>query len=170
MHKELTTGLRQIQIIFHELIYCCQDLFIQRRRVIIAKHFLNKHLAQWNRKLIDQTSNSQFLVSNDIFICIEDLCHVQSHSRFLIRTGYLSQRSSQRSVGCTNPFFQFSLYSIGQHFCKYMAVLFSILILQTADHCYTIFFHRCDKVSVSDLRHRLQNILDIKCFALFSFY
>ena len=66
MNVKLSGGLGYIQAVLEKLVDGDQSLLVEIIRGLAAEDLLNKHLAQRDRKLIDQTTNSKRAVSNNI--------------------------------------------------------------------------------------------------------
>ena len=61
MNIKLSGCLGYIQAVLKELVDCDQSLLIKVIRGLAAENLLDKHLAQRDRKLIDQTADSREL-------------------------------------------------------------------------------------------------------------
>ena len=68
MDIKLSGGLGHIQAVLKKLIDGGQSLLVKIIRGLAAEDLLNKHLAQRDRKLIDQTAYSKRAVSNNILL------------------------------------------------------------------------------------------------------
>ena len=98
MNVKLSGGLGYIQAVLEKLVDGDQSLLVEIIRGLAAEDLLNEHLAQRDRKLIDQTTNSKRAVSNNILLRRENLAYIKSHSGFLVGTGNFLQLAYDRSV------------------------------------------------------------------------
>ena len=98
MNVKLSGGLGYIQAVLEELVDGDQSLLVKIIRGLAAEDLLNEHLAQRDRKLIDQTANSKRAVSNNILLRGENLAYIKSHSGFLVGTGNFLQLAYDSSV------------------------------------------------------------------------
>ena len=55
-----------------------------RIRGIAPEDFFDKHLTEWDRELVDQSSDSQRAVCDHFFISEENLTYIKSHAGFFI--------------------------------------------------------------------------------------
>ena len=85
MDEQLSGGLGHIQAVLEEFVDRGQCLFIEVIRALAAEDLTDEHLAQRNGQLIDQTTDSQLTVRNNISLVEEDLAYIQCHLGFLIR-------------------------------------------------------------------------------------
>ena len=68
MNVKLSGGLGYIQAVLKELVDGNQSLLVEIIRGLAAEDLLNEHLAQRDRKLIDQTAYSKRAVSNNVLL------------------------------------------------------------------------------------------------------
>ena len=84
MNEELSGCLGYVQRILEELIDCGQGFLVKIIWALATEYFLDKHLAQRNRKLIDQSTDTKFTICNNISFCEEYLTNIQCHLGFLV--------------------------------------------------------------------------------------
>ncbi len=99
MDVELTACLGNIQGILEEFVDGSQRLLIEVVRRLVREDLLDEHLAERNRKLINQPSDSKLAVGNDILLLEENLAHVERHPRLLVGTADFLDLSHRASVG-----------------------------------------------------------------------
>ena len=82
--KQLSGGFGHVQIVLEEALNGQQSFAVKRFETAALEHFLQEHLAQRGRKLIDQTADAEILVADDALLGFEHLSHIQSDLRFLV--------------------------------------------------------------------------------------
>src|SRR5699024_9011020 len=80
-----------------EFIDSHQSLLIEVIRRFVLKDLLDKHLAQRDGQLIDQTSDSQRAICDHIPVPEENLADIKGHPCFLVGTGHFFQFIYDRS-------------------------------------------------------------------------
>lgn len=73
MDIKLSGGLGHIQAVLKELVDSGQCLLIKLVRRLAVKYLADKHFAQRNGQLINQASDTQVVVSDNVLIGIEIL-------------------------------------------------------------------------------------------------
>ena len=75
MHKQAAAGLGHIQVVLEEALDGEQGLLIQAFNAALLEHLAQEHLAHGGGQLVDQTSNAQIIVADDLLFGIEHLAH-----------------------------------------------------------------------------------------------
>ena len=73
MNIKLSGGLGHIQAVLKELVDGSQCLLVELVRRLSVKYLADKHFAQRNGQLINQTSDTQVVVSDNVLIGVENL-------------------------------------------------------------------------------------------------
>ena len=89
MDEQLPGGLGHVQIVLKEFVDRRQRLLVKIIRALPAKDLLDEHLAERYRQLIDQTSDAELAVRDDIPLGKKDLAHVERHLCLLVRAADL---------------------------------------------------------------------------------
>ena len=84
MNVQLTGCLRYIQTVLKELVDRDKGLIVKIIRGFVRKDLLDEHLAEWDRKLIDQAADSKLAVRNDVLLAKEDFSDIQGHTGLLV--------------------------------------------------------------------------------------
>ena len=169
MDIQLTAGFGNVQIVFEEFIYCCQCFIIEIIHSQAVQHFFDEHTAQRQRQLIDQTTDTQFFVVHDKFVCFEDLANFQSHFRFLIGTGNVLQIAYDGAAGNINMAVCFRIQCFFDGSCNAVDLFRCFLVTQFFYQNDAVFIHCsyeilcfCRENAAHDLYH-VHFLIDI-CF------
>ena len=168
MNEKLSGCLRYIQRIFKELVNRCQRLLIEIIRTLAVEDLLDEHLAQRDRQLINQPTDSQFAVGDDITFSEEDLAYIQRHLRFLIRAACFLDLINGRTVGDSDILHIFLFQKCRNAVRCLIDLLHAVALRQILDHDHIILINRSNEILTvaSEISaHHLQHIavLSILC-------
>lgn len=147
MDVELSGGLRDIQVVLEELIDRRQCFFIELIRGSILEDLLDEHLAEGNRKLVDQTTDTKYRVCNNGMFLEEDLTYIESKTCFLIGTGYFLQFTYDGAIGDADFFAHLSLEHLYNTICEILNVFIIIGRIQFSYDDDIAFIYSSDEVS-----------------------
>ena len=82
MHMELPGSLRNIEVVLEETIDHGGRLFVKAFRYITAENLFQEIFAQGNRKLIDQSSDAQFIIGEYGLLGVEQFSHFKRQACF----------------------------------------------------------------------------------------
>ena len=99
MNEQLTGCLRYIQTVFKKFVNCTQHLLVKVVRASPPENLTDKHLAQRDGQLINQTPYSKLTVGNNFSLIKKYFAHVQRHLRLFIGAAYLLDFLDHRSIG-----------------------------------------------------------------------
>lgn len=73
VHIELSGGFRKVQVIFKEDPDDIEGFVVNRFQGFFSEDLAYEHVADLSGKLIDQTSDAQTVVTENVFVSIKDL-------------------------------------------------------------------------------------------------
>ena len=103
MHIQLSGCLRQIQIILKEVRMIASVSPSMESSDSSPKNFLDEHFTDGNRKLVEQSSNTESAISEDIAFGIENFTNLKSGACFFVCIGKIFQvicRVAVSNPGC----------------------------------------------------------------------
>ena len=86
VYEQFSRSLGHVQVVLEELLYSEQCLVIERIYRALLEYFLQESLAQGSRQMIDQPSDTQIIIGNDILVSVEYLADFERYLSFLERT------------------------------------------------------------------------------------
>lgn len=84
VYIKLSGSLGEIQVIFKEGTDGDQGFFVNRIQSFLFEDLVDKHFTYGNRKLVDQSADSKLVISEYIFICVENLAYFKGCMCFLV--------------------------------------------------------------------------------------
>ena len=84
MHIKLAGGFRKVQVVFKEGADGGKSLIINGIQSLFLEKLIDKHLADLYRQLVNQSSDSQAVVSENILARVKNLAHFQRSAGLLI--------------------------------------------------------------------------------------
>ena len=79
VNKQLAGGFGNVQVVLEELLNGKQRFLIERLNGALLEDFLQEHLAEGIRQLINQSGYAEILVGNDGLFGVENLADLQRH-------------------------------------------------------------------------------------------
>ena len=83
VYEQLTGRLGDVEIVLKETLDREQSLLIQALDGAALEHFLEEHLAERGRQLIDQTGDAEIIIADDRALSVEYLRNLKSGLGFL---------------------------------------------------------------------------------------
>ena len=124
MNVQLPGCFRYIQTVLKKFIDRCQCLLIKIIRRFPLENLSDKHLAQRNRELIDQTADTKCRKCNNILFRKENFPYVKRKLRLFIGLGYFLDVADDRTVCNTDLLVLCIFLQHVEHFLRHLLKLF----------------------------------------------
>ena len=82
MYEQLPGSFRNIQVVFKEPLNCEERFMIQQLNGTALKDLFEEHIAKRGRQLINQTGNSEVIITDNQLFCIKHFANFKCDLRF----------------------------------------------------------------------------------------
>ena len=146
MHIQLSGCLRQIQIILKESTDDRQCLSVDGIQWFISENFLDEHFTDGNRKLVEQSSNTESAISEDIAFGIENFTNLKSGACFFVCIGKIFQVICRVAVSNPGLCHGFCAQHIYKHMCNIFQIVICFCRCQFTDDDNATIIDRSDEI------------------------
>ena len=134
------------------------------------KDLINKHFTDGNRELVDQPADSQLIIAEDIFFCIEDLTYFQGGMSLLV--GIRQSGNILCNIAVSNPGrgHSFCIQHIHKHTCNRVQIVIVFCRLEFTDNDNSGIINGCNKIPGSGRKNIPNGCQCIFVFTLLGFH
>ena len=94
MYKELSRGLRNVEVVFEEALDSEEGLLVEALDAAALEYLLEEHFAEGRRKLIDKTGDAEVIIAYDSALGVEYLGDLKGRLCFLEGTRQILDASN----------------------------------------------------------------------------
>ena len=94
MYEQITGGFGYVQIVLEEALHGVERIAVKRFKRALLKDLLQKRLTKRGGKLIDQSSDAEIVIINNVLFGIKYLADLKCDARFLVSACEILDRKS----------------------------------------------------------------------------